>query len=421
MKFALVSIVCIIFPVILYGVDANTTQLPQTTPLKTEQRAFGEPNTADMMTVEEAITQQKNVRRFSPQIIDGSLLRQLAWAGQNTVAAKNDNSIELYFCLPDGVYRCNQAANTLESQVSGDVRSTLTIAAQNEAALQEAPCAIVIAGTISPTATNIRMLAHDKMMLEAGKRSQNIELEAISLGLGTLGVDFFDAARIKRIIKLSPQQEPLYLLALGYPVGTTPAPVHRKLQRHALLIIPGYRPNELFNIMDVLMAANIRITIAQSGQTKRSMEKYQRIIEPDMQIQDVVTQNYDAVIVIGGAGNLPFMREPVILNIIRAAVREGKIVGAIGETTKVLANAGVVNGVRVTGDRLQLLRSGCIYTEQLVESDQGIVTALTEQQASWFARMIIDAMSNQTVTPRPTPIPLPTTTTTTRQPPYRTF
>jgi putative intracellular protease/amidase/nitroreductase len=399
MKFVLVSIVCIIFPVILYGADANTIQLPQTTPAKTERPA--EPNTADMMTVEEAISRQKNVRRFSSQAIDSAPLRQLAWAGQNTArASENNNSIELYFCLPDGVYRCNQVSNTLESLASGDVRSMLAIAAQNETALQEAPCAIVIAGTINLTTTGVRTLAHDRMILEAGKRTQNIELEAISLGLGTLGVDSFDAIKVRRIIKLTPQQEPLYLIAVGYPAGTTPPRTHKKLQQRALLIISGYnRPNELFNIMDVLMAANIKITIAQTGPTKISIDKYQRTIVPDIQIQDVVAQNYDAVIVIGGAGNLPFMREPVILNIIRAAVREGKIVGATGETTKVLANAGVLNGVRVTGDRLQLLRSGCIYTDQLVESDQGIVTALTEQQASWFARMIIDAMKNRTAEP----------------------
>ena len=407
MKSSLIGIVCILLPVVVYGADANMAAAKPakaTHPVPAQRPSFTEPIAAGTMTVEEAIAQQKNVRKFSPLALDSSQLRQLAWAAHSTAAtAKSDTSIELYFCLSDGVYRYDPSKKTLEGLTSVDVRSMLAIAAQNETALQEAPCVIVVAGS-SGAAAGSRTPVRDRMVLNAGKKSQLVELEAASLGLGTLGIDSFDAARIKRITKLSAQQEPLYLLAAGYPVGTTPERAARNLQQNALIIISGSeRTDELFTVLDVLTAAAIKTTVAQIGPTKVRTNKYQRAIEPDIQLQDVVINDYDAVIVVGGTGDTAFMRNQTLFDIIRAAVREGKIVGATGGTTQILANAGVLNGVRITGERRQLLRSGGIYTDQPVESDQGIVTAVNDQQSGWFASTIIEAMKNNTALPQQQP------------------
>lgn len=394
MKSVLVGIVCGVFGAVLYGADANSAAAAKPAPAAAAQRTVNnEPNIGNTMTVEEAIARQKSIQKFSALTLDRAELLQLAWAGHSVIAAsKTGSAIELYFCLAEGVYRYNPATGELNGIGAVDIRGMLAIAAQNEASLQEAPCAIVIAGSRTPS--------RDKMMLDAGKISQTISLEAASLGLATIGGGSFDIAKVKRVTKLSAQQEPLYLLAAGYPAGAMRQRTAQTAQHRALLIIDGSdRSAELFNVMDMLTAANIQLTIAQRGKNAIRMDKYQRTIEPDMRPQDAVTADYDAILVVGNAGNNPFMRDPTILTIIREAVRTGKIVGALGDAVQSLVNAGVLNGVRVTGDRRRLLRSGGIYTDQLVESDQGIITAMTNQQSALFARTVIDTMKNTTPPP----------------------
>jgi putative intracellular protease/amidase len=351
--------------------------------------------------VEETISPQKNIQKFSSLTLDRSELLRLALAGYSVIAAAK-TGIALEFCLADGVYRYNPTANSLDGLGTVDVRSMLAIAAQNEVALQEAPCAIVIAGSVGTAPTGSRTQARDKMMLDAGKISQAISLEATSMGFAAIGVGSFDISKVKRVTKLSVQQEPLYIIAVGYPADAPPGRAAKTSKQRALLIIDGSdRSAELFNVMDVLTAADIQLTIAQRGKTSIRTDRYQRMIDPDMRPQDVVVTDYDAIVVVGSAGNLPFMRDPAILNVIRGAVQAGKIVGALGDATQSLANAGVINGVRVTGDRRQLTRAGGIYTDQLVERDMGIVTAMTYQQSGLFARTVVEAI--KTTVPPPSP------------------
>jgi putative intracellular protease/amidase/nitroreductase len=403
MKFILVGIVCIAFEAALYGADANSAAAatPATPSAPAQRPLRSEPNFVGTMTVEEAIAQQTSTQKFSSLPLDNSQLLQLSRAAQSTIAAsKNDKPIELYFCLAGGVYHYNQTTNTVESLGTVDVRSILAIAAQNETALQQAPCAIVIAGSVGTAPTGPRTQVHDRMVLAAGRIAQTMTLEAASLGLGTMGVGSFDIGKVKRVTKLSVQQEPLYIIAVGYPAEAPLGRAARNAQKHALLIIDGGdRSDELFNVMDVLTTAKIQLTIAQRGKTTVRIDKYQRTIEPDMRPQDVVVADYDAIIVVGTSGNLSFMRDPAILNVIRAAVRAGKIVGALGDAAQSLVNAGVLNGVRVTGDRRLIMRSGGIYTDQLVESDQGIVTSMANQQSGLFARAVVDAIKG--VAPQP--------------------
>jgi SagB-type dehydrogenase family enzyme len=408
MRFIAIAISCILFLMCACILKAqNRTANPNVPrpaqpaqPAPAERLPLGEPNFTGTMSLEQTIAGQARATAFQTLALEAFQLRQLAWAGQRAITLagtslppQNSVSMGLYFCLWGGVYRYNPAANALDGLSSADVRNMLAVAAQNQTALQQAPCTIVIAGSGNPSAAITREQARSMMMLNAGRIAQNIELEAQSLGLATLGVGSFDIVRVKRIARLSPQQEPVYLIAAGYPVAT-PQPTAKTEQKNVLIIVPGNtRPNELYNSIDMLNAAGIKTTVAQSGPT---MVTNERPLEPDLAMQNVVVGNYDGVIVVGGSGNSTFMADPVLLNIIRTAVRAGIIVGAAGQTTAVFANAGVLNGVRVTGDPQQLFNSGGIYTNSLLESDRGIVTALNSQQSNLVVKAFIDSFKGET-------------------------
>ena len=52
--------------------------------------------------------------------------------------------------------------------------------------------------------------------LEAGHAAQNVYLQAVPLGLGTV-VGAFDDERVRRIAGLQPREQPLYLMPVGRP------------------------------------------------------------------------------------------------------------------------------------------------------------------------------------------------------------
>jgi len=106
--------------------------------------------------------------------------------------------------------------------------------------------------------------------------------------------------------------------------------------------------------------------------------------------------DYDAVIFIGGVGAVEYVRSPAALNIAREAVRNGKVLGAIGVAPTILANAGVLTGIRVTSflsERNALVQAGAIYTGTPVERDRLIVTAVGPAAVVPFGRAIVDAIA----------------------------
>ena len=53
--------------------------------------------------------------------------------------------------------------------------------------------------------------------MEVGHAAENVYLQAVSLGLGTVSIGIFDETAVRRILGLSREQEPLYLMPVGKP------------------------------------------------------------------------------------------------------------------------------------------------------------------------------------------------------------
>lgn len=52
--------------------------------------------------------------------------------------------------------------------------------------------------------------------MEAGHSTQNISLLGVELGIGTCTIGAFEDEIVKNVLKLPPNEEPLYILPLGY-------------------------------------------------------------------------------------------------------------------------------------------------------------------------------------------------------------
>jgi SagB-type dehydrogenase family enzyme len=153
-------------------------------PLKIIQ--LSEPSFKGTVSFEEALAKRRSVRQFTDQQLKPAQIGQLAWAGQGITepvrrlrtapSAGATYPIKLYFATHEGLFVYNAEEHSLEQASSLDVRGRL--------AATNAPCNIIIAGSERVLAAKFRGEANKYMLLEAGHIAQNIQLQAVCLGLG---------------------------------------------------------------------------------------------------------------------------------------------------------------------------------------------------------------------------------------------
>ncbi|MHC4617653.1 MAG: DJ-1/PfpI family protein [Planctomycetota bacterium] len=105
---------------------------------------------------------------------------------------------------------------------------------------------------------------------------------------------------------------------------------------------------------------------------------------------------FDAIVFIGGPGASEYFNNPVAHNIAREAAAKGKILAAICIAPRILANAGVLAGVRATSfltEREMLELADVKYTGAPVERDGPIITGRDPAAARLFATAIAEALA----------------------------
>ena len=72
------------------------------------------------------------------------------------------------------------------------------------------------------------------------------------------------------------------------------------------------------------------------------------MIESTVLINMLRVDSYDAIVLIGGIGVSEYFGNPLIYDIIREAANKGKVLAAISIAPRLLAEAGVLGGVKAT-------------------------------------------------------------------------
>ena len=158
----------------------------------------------------------------------------------------------------------------------------------------------------------------------------------------------------------------------------------------------NFRDEELFETRDVLAEAGVETVVAS---TKRGLIRGMLggRAEATVLLKDVFVDDYDAIIFVGGSGAKQYFSDRVALSIVRQAERKGKVLAAICIAPAILANAGVLDGVRApsfSSERVRLKKAGAGYTGSSVERDGLIITASGPKAAKQFGETIVDALTN---------------------------
>ncbi len=239
------------------------------------------------------------------------------------------------------------------------------------------------------------------MLLLTGQMSQNIQLQAVSLDLTYVASGDMDGSAVKRALRLPRTDEPLYVAFVGYPVegAETVTEVQQQQQayKRAVLIVPpsGFQDQELAETIRTLGLASIQTVIA-STRTGQIVGSFGGTAQADMPLNQVNVEDFDAFVFIGGLGAIEYYNNPLAVGLARQAVAAQKVVAASSTAPVILANAGVLRGVRATclpAERNQLVVAGAVYTGTGVQRDGLIITSTGPTVVPLFASTIVEAMA----------------------------
>lgn len=178
-------------------------------------------------SLDEALAKRRSVRQFAAKPLSIAELSQLLWAGQGRTREWGGRTapsagalypLELYVVLKEGIFHYEPEGHRIIALAAGDARGQLASAALGQDCVGTAPAVFVISAVYERTSGKYRDRAQRYVHIEAGHAGQNIMLEAVALGLGSVPVGAFNDDRVKQALKLPADQAPLLLIPVGHPV-----------------------------------------------------------------------------------------------------------------------------------------------------------------------------------------------------------
>ena len=191
------------------------------------------------MSVEQALANRRSRRNFQNKAISTEQLSQILWAAYGITLPIPDvpnlrgglrtapsagalYPLEIYVIvgyvegMEPGVYRYISEQHKLVRVVDGDVRNELSEAALGQRMVREAPASVFYSAVFSRMTGRYGERGIRYAYIELGHSAQNVYLQAEALGLGTVAIGAFNDGRVRQILNLPANEEPLYLMPIGY-------------------------------------------------------------------------------------------------------------------------------------------------------------------------------------------------------------
>lgn len=182
-------------------------------------------------SVERVLHKRRSVREFKTEPLTIPEVAQLLWAAQGITDPKEGlrtapsagatYPLEVYLAagrvqgLTAGVYRYKPSAHALVRVHEGDIRQALTDAALGQRWVGEGAAVLVLAAVYERTTQRYGDRGIRYVHMEVGHAAQNVYLQGVALGLGTVVVGAFHDGLVRRIMRMLQRETPLYIMPVG--------------------------------------------------------------------------------------------------------------------------------------------------------------------------------------------------------------
>ena len=177
-------------------------------------------------SIEECMEQRRSVRGYKDKELSLQQLSNVLWAAQGITedryefrtvpSAGATYPLEIFIAKKDGLYRYVPQSHGLKQESDKDLRQAIAKAALGQGFIAGAGAVIVITAIFDRTTNRYGNRGVYYIYIEDGHCAQNIHLEAVALGLGSVPIGAFRDGELSKVLKLR-NEEPLYIIPVGHP------------------------------------------------------------------------------------------------------------------------------------------------------------------------------------------------------------
>ena len=195
-----------------------------------EKIKLPEPRYDSQLSVEETLRSRRSVREYGDKPVTLNEISQLLWAAQGITSPFGFRTapsagalypLEIYLVagnvskLPDGVYKYKPKTHELVRILEDDKRAELSAAALGQPCVKNGSAVIILAAVYERTMRKYQKRGIRYVHIEVGHAAQNIYLQAVSLNLGTVMIGAFDDGKVKKVLHMHDNEQPLSIMPVG--------------------------------------------------------------------------------------------------------------------------------------------------------------------------------------------------------------
>ena len=169
-----------------------------------------------------------------------------------------------------------------------------------------------------------------------------------------------------------------------------------KGKRIAILAEDLYQEMEIWYPLYRMREEGAEVRVIGSGRVDTFKGKNGYPVKADYAVGQVSARDFDAVIIPGGYAPDLMRRYPPMIQFVRDAALEGKLIAVICHGLWVPISAGILKGKKATGFfsiKDDIVNAGAEYVDAEVMRDGQLITSRVPDDLPAFCRTIIEALS----------------------------
>lgn len=182
------------------------------------------------VSLEQTLQHRRSQRQYSDKPLSLGQVAQLLWAAQGVTHSGGLRTapsagalypLDTYLIvgnvldLESGVYLYVPNSHALIRKASGEKRPHLSRAALGQLPVRDAPATILFTAVYDRITSKYGPRGQQYAHIEAGHAAQNITLQAVALGIGSVVIGAFQDDLVRQMIDLEPRSTPLYIIPVG--------------------------------------------------------------------------------------------------------------------------------------------------------------------------------------------------------------
>ena len=231
--------------IFMFGCNAPKKTNTESTPLVKEEGAqltysLPSPILDGTVSVEKTMNDRRSRRSYVDRAISAEQLSQILWSAYGINLPRPDVAnlrgglrtapsagarypFEIYVLvgkvtgIETGLYRYIADGHKIIRVSEKDKRADLAAAALNQTMISDAPISLFYSAIYSRMTDRYGDRGRERYVcIDLGHSSQNVYLQAEALKLGTCAIGAFIDDRVKAVMELPAEEEPLYIMPVGY-------------------------------------------------------------------------------------------------------------------------------------------------------------------------------------------------------------